>query len=259
MTFTYTEFMQGLGLYFWPFVRIGAMLSILPLFGMRGVPARVRILLSLLVAIVIAPMIPLPPPVDPLSWTGLSYMLQQIIIGLAMGVIFLVVFQAFVIAGQIIAMGMGLAFSVMVDPATGVQTPVVSQYFTILVTLLFLALDGHMMVIYVLVGSFELLPIGANLLTVESFRLVYEFGRFIFSGGVLVALPAITALLLINISFGVITRAAPALNIFAVGFPVTLLAGLVMLMFITPMVLPHLQEMLHRAIDTIEQLRLNPV
>ncbi|AHF01568.1 flagellar biosynthesis protein FliR [Thiomicrospira aerophila AL3] len=259
MTFTYTEFIQGLGLYFWPFVRIGAMLSIIPLFGMRGVPARVRILLSLLIAIVIAPMIPLPPPVDPFSWTGLGFMVQQILIGLAMGVILMVVFQAFVIAGQLIAMAMGLAFAMMVDPATGVQTPVVSQYFTILVTLLFLALDGHMMVIYILAGSFELLPVGANLLTVESLRLVYEFGRFMFSGGVLVALPAVTALLLINISFGVITRAAPALNIFAVGFPVTLLAGLVMLLFITPMVLPHLQELLNRAIDTIELLRLNPL
>lgn len=258
MTFTYAEFMQGLGLYFWPFVRIGAMLSIIPLFGMRGVPARVRILLSLLVAIIIAPMIPMPPPVDPLSWTGLGFMVQQIMIGLAMGIIFLVVFQAFVIAGQIIAMGMGLAFSVMVDPATGVQTPVVSQYFTILVTLLFLALDGHMLVIYTLVTSFEYMPVGANLLTLESIQLVYEFGRFMFSAGVLIALPAITALLLINISFGVITRAAPALNIFAVGFPVTLLAGLVMLMFITPMVLPHLQELLQRAVDTIGQFRLNP-
>lgn len=259
MTFTYTEFMQGFGLYFWPFVRIGAMLSIIPLFGMRGVPARVRILFSLLVAMIIAPMIPLPPPVDPLSWTGLGFMVQQIMIGVAMGIIFMVVFQAFVIAGQLIAMAMGLAFAMMVDPATGVQTPVVSQYLTILVTLLFLALDGHMMVIYVLAGSFELLPVGANLLTVESFRLVYEFGRFMFSGGVLVALPAVTALLLINISFGVITRAAPALNIFAVGFPVTLLAGLVMMIFITPMVLPHLQELLNRAIDTIELLRLNPL
>jgi flagellar biosynthetic protein FliR len=181
-----------------------------------------------------------------------------VLIGLAMGIIFLVVFQAFVIAGQIIAMGMGLAFSVMVDPATGVQTPVVSQYFTILVTLLFLALDGHMLVIYTLVASFEYMPIGANLLTMESIQLVYEFGRFMFSAGVLIALPAITALLLINISFGVITRAAPALNIFAVGFPITLLAGLVMLMFITPMVLPHLQELLHRAVDTIGQLRLTP-
>jgi flagellar biosynthetic protein FliR len=257
MTFTYAEFMQGLGLYFWPFVRIGAMLSIIPLFGMRGVPARVRIILSLLVAIIIAPMIPVPPPVDPLSWTGLGFMIQQILIGLAMGIIFLVVFQAFVIAGQIIAMGMGLAFSVMVDPATGVQTPVVSQYFTILVTLLFLGLDGHMMVIYTLVGSFEYLPVGANLLTQESLKLVFEFGEFMFSGGVMVALPAVTALLMINIAFGVITRAAPALNIFAVGFPVTLLAGLVMLIFTTPMVLPHLEELLNRALNTIEQLRLN--
>lgn len=259
MSFSYHEYLQLIGLYFWPFVRIGAMLSIIPLFGMRAVPVRSRLILSVMITIVIAPMLPLPPPVDPFTWLGLLYLMQQILIGLAMGVIFLVVFQAFVVAGHMIAMGMGLAFASMVDPASGVQAPVVSQYFTIIVTLLFLALNGHLMVIYAVADSFVLLPIGSNFLTADSFQLVYEFGSFMFSAGVLVALPAVTALLLINISFGVITRAAPALNIFAVGFPVTLLAGLVMLIFITPMILPHLKELLTRAFETINMLALNPL
>ncbi|MEA1988421.1 MAG: flagellar biosynthetic protein FliR, partial [Pseudomonadota bacterium] len=175
---------------------------------------------------------------------------------LAMGVIFLVVFQAFVIAGHLIAMGMGLAFASMVDPGSGVQAPIVSQYFTIVVTLLFLAMNGHLLVIQVMVDSFEYLPIGINFLTADSLRLLVEFGSYMFSAGVLVALPAITALLLINVAFGVVTRAAPSLNIFAVGFPVTLLTGLVMLSLTTPLILPHLQELIHRAVELITQLKL---
>ncbi|MDY0136927.1 MAG: flagellar biosynthetic protein FliR [Thiomicrospira sp.] len=256
MTFTYQEYLQLIGLYFWPFVRIGAMLSVIPLFGLRSVPVRSRLILAIMITLVVAPMLPLPEPVDPFTWKGLIYMLQQVVIGLAMGIIFMVVFQAFVMAGNLIAMAMGLAFASMVDPGTGVQSPIVSQYFTIFVTLLFLALNGHLMVIYAVAESFTQLPIGINFLTLDTLKLVYNFGGYMFSAGVLIALPALTALLLINISFGVITRAAPALNIFAVGFPITLLAGLLMLYFTTPMLLPHLQELLTRAFETIAQFEL---
>ena len=256
MTFNYPEFLQLVGLYFYPFVRIGAMLSIIPLYGIRAVPVRTRVILTVFLTIVIAPALALPPPVDPFTMKGVLFILQQVLIGLAMGVIFLVVFQAFVIAGHLIAMGMGLAFASMVDPGSGVQAPVVSQYFTIVVTLLFLAMNGHLLVIQVMADSFEYLPIGINFLTADSLRLLVEFGSYMFSAGVLVALPAITALLLINVAFGVVTRAAPSLNIFAVGFPVTLLTGLVMLSLTTPLILPHLQELIHRAVELITQLKL---
>lgn len=256
MTFSYPEFLQLLGLYFYPFVRIGAMLSIIPLFGIRAVPVRFKVILAIFLTLVIAPNLALPPPTDPFTWLGVLFLMQQVVIGLAMGLVFLVVFQAFVIAGHLIAMGMGLAFAQMVDPGTGVNSPVVSQYFTIVVTLLFLALNGHLLVIQVVADSFDYLPIGSNFFNVESLRLLVEFGSYMFSAGVLIALPAITALLLINVSFGVVTRAAPALNIFAVGFPVTLLTGLIMLSLTTPLILPHLQELVHRAIEVITQLRL---
>lgn len=256
MVFSYSEFLQLAGLYFYPFVRIGAMLSIIPIFGIRAVPVRSKVILSVFLTLVIAPSLSLPPPTDPFTWQGILILLQQIGIGLAMGLVFLVVFQAFVIAGHMIAMGMGLAFAQMVDPGTGVNSPVVSQYFTIVVTLLFLALNGHLLVIQVVADSFDYLPVGTNFFTQASLRSLFEFGAYMFSAGVLIALPAVTALLLINISFGVVTRAAPALNIFAVGFPITLLSGLVMLALITPLVLPHLQELVTRAIDVITNLKL---
>lgn len=257
MSISYHDFLQLIGLYFWPFVRIGAMLSVIPLFSMRGVPVRARLLLSVVITLVVAPALDLPAPVDPLTWLGLLYMLQQVLIGLAMGVIFLVIFQAFVVAGHLIAMGMGLAFASMVDPATGMQSPVVSQYFTIIATLLFLAFNGHLLVIQVLVDSFTFLPVGANMLSAESMMLVASFGGYMFSAGVLIALPAITALLLINISFGVVARAAPSLHVFSIGFPVTLISGLVMMMMITPVLMPHLQEITMRSLEAIRDLQLN--
>ncbi|MBN2864686.1 MAG: flagellar biosynthetic protein FliR [Thiotrichales bacterium] len=256
MTFSYVEFLQLLGLYFWPFVRIGAMLSIVPLFSLQSITMQTRVILTLFITIVVAPNLALPPPVDPFTWQGVLFLIQQILIGLAMGTVFLIVFQAFIIAGHIIAMGMGLAFAQMVDPGTGVSSPIVSQYFSIIVTLLFLALNGHLLIIQVVVDSFEYLPIGVHFLTQESLRNLVEFGSYMFSAGVLVALPAVTALLLINVAFGVVTRAAPALNIFAVGFPVTLLTGLVMLSLTTPLILPHLQELIHRSVELITNFKL---
>ncbi len=256
MSFSYPEFLQLVGLYFYPFVRIGAMLSILPIYGVRSVPTQAKLFITLFITMAVAPSLALPPPVDPFTWQGILFILQQVLIGLAMGVVFLVVFQAFVVAGHMIAMGMGLAFASMVDPGTGSQAPIVSQYFTIIATLLFLALNGHLLVIQVMVDSFDYLPVGTSFLNRESLRLIVEFGSYMFSAGVLIALPAITALLLINISFGVVTRAAPSLNIFAVGFPITLLTGLVMLSLTTPLILPHMQELIRHAIDLILQLRL---
>ncbi len=256
MTFSYPEFLQLVGLYFYPFVRIGAMFAIIPIFSFRSVPARFKIILILFITLAVAPSLNLPPPVDPFTWKGILFILQQMLIGLAMGVVFLVVFQAFVMAGHVIAMAMGLAFASMVDPGSGSQAPIVSQYFSIIVTLLFLALNGHLLVIQMIVDSFEYLPIGIDFLNRESLRLIFEFGVYMFSAGVLIALPAVTALLLVNIAFGVVTRAAPALNIFAVGFPVTLLAGLVLLSLVTPLMLPHLQELIRHALDVVSQLRL---
>ncbi len=256
MTFSYSEFLQLAGLYFYPFVRISAMFAIIPIFSSRSVSVKFKLILTVFITLAVAPSLALPPPVDPFTWKGVLFISQQILIGLAMGLIFLVVFQAFVMAGHMVAMAMGLAFASMVDPGTGAQSPIVSQYFTIIVTLLFLALNGHLLVIQVVVESFEYLPIGVSFLNQDSLRLIFEFGSYIFLSGVLIALPAVTALLLVNVAFGVVTRAAPALNIFAVGFPITLLAGLILLSLITPLILPHLQELIRSALVTISQLQL---
>ncbi len=257
MSFSFHEFLQYLGLYFWPFVRLGAALAMIPLFSMPAVPMRARLLLVVFVVLAAAPQLSLPPPIDPFTAEGLLVMLQQVVIGLAMGLIFLVIFQAFVVGGHFVSMGMGLAFASMADPTSGVNSPVVSQFFTVMATLLFLALNGHLLVIQVVVDSFRLLPVGVHMLSPETLKAVAGFGAYMFSAGVLMALPVVTTLLLVNFAFGIMSRAAPAMNIFAVGFPITLLTGLVLLSLMSPFLLEHLRALIEQGTGMIGQFRLN--
>jgi len=256
MTFSYTEFMQLLGLYFWPFVRLSGLLLMVPLFSGTYVSMRIRLFLAVFITLAVAPSLTLPPPIDPFTWHGILLIMQQLGIGVAIGLIFTVVFQAFVIAGHLASMAMGLAMASMVDPATGVNTPIIGRYFTIIATLLFLLMNGHVLVFKSIVQSFETLPIVLHFFTQDSLKLIFNFGAQMFESGVAIALPLVTALLLVNISFGVIARAAPALNIFAVGFPVTLLVGLIMLLFITPLVLPNLVLLMNTLVELLSKLEL---
>ncbi|MOA07627.1 Flagellar biosynthetic protein FliR [compost metagenome] len=135
-------------------------------------------------------------------------------------------FQAFVIAGQIISIQMGMGFASMVDPTNGVSVAVIGQFLTMLVTLLFLGMNGHLVVFEVLAESFTTLPVGSAVLTTHFWEIANKLG-WVLGAAMLLVLPAITALLVVNIAFGIMTRAAPQLNIFSIGFPLTLVLGLV--------------------------------
>jgi len=249
-----SSWMNGL---FWPFTRIAAALAIAPVFGARMVPVRVRLLIAVSLTLVVAPLLGPAPAVDALSVTAVVVTIQQMLIGLILGFGVQLVFAAFVLAGQTTAMGMGLGFASMVDPQNGVQVPVVGQYFVVTATLLFLAMNGHLAMIRVLVDSFELLPVGTDALSREAMNAVAHWGGRLFADAVLVALPAVAAILLANLSFGVVSRAAPQLNIFGVGFPVVMTLGFVALIFAVPNLLPQLQHMLDNsfsAIVDIEQM-----
>lgn len=228
----------------WPFMRISAMLAAVPFFGARRIPVRVRIGLALLLTWFVLPLIPEPPAVPLISLESLLISVQQVLIGVAMGFILQMVFAAFSIAGENIAMGMGLGFASMTDPQYGITVPVVSQYYAILVMLLFLALNGHLVLIYLLVNSFNGLPVGQGGLGPDGLWSLITWGTHMYAAAALVALPAIAALLLVNLAFGVITRAAPQLNIFAVGFPMTILVGFVIILFTLPALTPHVRNLL---------------
>jgi len=220
----------------WPLLRVGSFVLASPVLGAKSIPVRTRVVLALAIAWILAPIVHAP-EINPLSAAGLLISLQQIALGLGMGFIFHMAFATVVIAGQSIAMAMGLGFASAVDPQNGVQVPVVSQFYMILATLVFLALDGHLLLIQTIHHSFELLPVGAQWPRELAWKIV-QWGSQMFISGLLIALPALASLLLVNLAFGVITRSAPQLNIFAVGFPITLLAGFALILLSLPSFLP---------------------
>lgn len=216
------------GQFLWPLIRIGAFFMVVPVIGAQTVPPRIRLLLALLLTMAIAPQLRDLPQPDPLSPLSVVLVAQQLLIGIGLGLFLQLMMQAFIMTGQIIAMKMGLGFASLNDPVNGVVVTVVSQFNLILATLLFLAMNGHLVMIDVLVESFRTLPVGLHP-GGERLMALVSWGSWMFAAAVLMALPAVTALLIINSTLGVITRAAPQLNIFAIGFPLMLLLGFVIL------------------------------
>lgn len=211
----------------WPFLRIGAMLLAVPVLSIDAVSVRIRVLLTLALTLMIYPMVDWP-TIDPVSAAGLSEIVNQILIGVLMGVFLQVVTAAVVVGGQAIANAMGLSMATMVDPGLG-TVPLMSQFLLIIATLIFLSVGGHVLVIGILLRSFETFPVGVAFIGEADFAALIEWSAMIFLGGVLLALPVMVALLLVNAGVGVVTRAAPSLNIFAVGFPVFFLTGYLIL------------------------------
>ena len=199
-----------------------------PLFSIRAVPARVRLILSVAITLVVMPLLPPLPAVEMFSYTGFMMAIAQIMIGLTSGFILQLVFAAIVFTGQGIALSMGLGFSMMVDPQSGQQVPVVAQLYTVTTTLIFISLDGHLLLIQMLLDSFKTLPIGIDGIDQAGIWSILLWSSRMFAGGLLLAMPVVASLLLVNVIFGVAARAAPQLQIFSVGFPVTLMLGLLL-------------------------------
>lgn len=233
--------------YVYPFARISGLLMVMPLIGTRMVSMRVRLLLAVSITLVIVPMLPPIAPVEAFSFASVIIILQQLLIGVLMGFVVELLMQVFVIAGQLIAMQTGLGIATTVDPSQGASVVVISQWFLFMVSLVFLALNGHLVLIEILVDSFRSIPIGLASFSVEQFGLLVRWSGWMLAAAVVISLPAMTALLIVNLAFGVMTRAAPQLNIFALGFPVTMIVGLLIMWL-------NMDEMalgFHRYMDTL--------
>lgn len=254
MHFAAGDITAFLGSFLWPFFRIGSMFMVAPITGGQYVPVRARLMLSVAVTFVVMPLLPAPIAADPFSLTVITLILQQILIGVAMGFVLMLVFSAIVTGGQLIAMQMGLGFAAMVDPANGQQVPVLSQLYLMMTTLLFLAIDGHLILIALLVESFQTLPIGPEGLDRDGFWAIASWGSKMFAGAVWMALPALASLLLVNIAFGVMARAAPQLNIFSIGFPVTMMMGFIVVLYTLPNVVPQFNLLLEQGFDLLKFL-----
>ncbi len=254
MTLSLAEIMGWVGTYLWVLIRVAAVLMVAPVFGARGVPKRWRALAAMAFSLVIAPTLPAPPAIDPLSALGILLVAQQIVIGVTMGFVLGMIISAFMMAGEAMSLGMGLGFAQTVDPQNGVSVPLVSQFLTIVVTLLFIALDGPALTVKMLADSFLWLPIAPVGLTAADFWRVVGFGQAMFVNAVLIALPVIISLLMVNIAMGVITRAAPQLNIFSIGFPATLLIGFFLILVSSPVWLPNLEHFLQQTLQFLSDL-----
>lgn len=242
-TVTTLEIMQLVQAWLWPFFRIAGLLMAAPIIGTRSVPVRVRLMLAIAITIVVFPAIPKVPDIEPISAEGFLITIQQVITGIAMGLCMRVIFVALELAGQAIGQLMGLMMANMVDPMNGNNVPIIGQFYLLLATLLFLVVDGHLMMIQVLVNSFTSLPIGTTGITNNG---IWEFINWtgeIISIAVIIALPAIVSLLIVNLSFGVMTRSAPQLNIFAVGFPIMIILGVLIIFFSLNTFVPHMIQM----------------
>ncbi len=221
--------------FLWPMLRISALMLTAPLFAQAAFNVRLRVLLALVLTWLVYPLYEWP-VVDPTSAAGLKELVNQVMIGSLAGLILQVVVAAVVVAGQSAAASMGLAMASMMDPNMG-SVPVVSQFLFLLASLVLVSSGGHAILLSLILESFRTLPIGTSILTPTSLTLVLRWSTMIFLGGVLVALPIMIAMLFVNIGVGIVSRAAPSLNVFSLGFPAAIAGGfLVLFIFLGSMV-----------------------
>jgi len=237
--------------FFWPFFRVLGLVLAEPVLGHRSIPRSTKVGLTIVLALVIAPLLPKPPTVPLFSYESFFIAIQQLVIGLAMGFVVRLALTAAEMAGQLMGLQMGLGFAVFFDPQTSAQTAVVGQFMGLFTMLLFLGLNGHYMVVSALAESFRVLPVGLAPLSSGAFLGLAQAGADIFSYGLLIALPVVATLLIANVSFGILSRAAPQLNLFAVGFPVTLAVGFLGLYLLVPVLGPTLTHLLEHSIQTM--------
>lgn len=251
---TSAQLAAWLGAFLWPFIRILALVSTAPVLGDPAIPRRVKVALAALLAFALAPAVGEAAPVPFMSAAGVWLVLQQVLVGVAMGFSMRMVFAAVQSAGEYIGLQMGLSFASFFDPASGGQTAVVSRFLFMLAALIYLSVDGHLQLIAVLAGSFESVPVAPSGLAAAGWLQLARSAGEIFASGLLLALPLVTALLVLNLAMGILNRASPQFSIFAVGFPITLLAGIGMLYLLVPHLAAFLDPRFANALASVAQV-----
>ncbi|MGQ0618851.1 MAG: flagellar biosynthetic protein FliR [Panacagrimonas sp.] len=214
--------------------RVASLLMLAPVFGERGIPPTVRLMLVLPLTLLIVPMVPAAQPLPLFSAIWVAAMAQQVLIGIAMGLSLRLIFEAFALAGELIANSMGLGFAQLADPVRGVNAPIVGQFLVVVASLLFVATGAYLTVIDALVDSFRNRAVSDTVLDLASLRLMIDWAGSLFAGGVQLALPVLASMIAVNLAIGVLGRSAPTINLMAVGFPLTLTLGLLMLQWLMP-------------------------
>jgi flagellar biosynthetic protein FliR len=225
VTLNASDVSMWVGRFWWPTLRVGGFVLAAPIASETVIPGFVKIILSVSLALLMAPLVQIPAGLSIFSGTGLLAAVQELLIGVAIGMVVQLTFEALTFAGQTISLTMGLGFATLVDPQRGANTTVIGQMFMIFGMLTYLAVNGHLVLLGTLAESFQTLPIGAAHIGGNFLLSVALWGARVFESGLLIALPAVIALVIVNLALGVVTRAAPQLNLFGIGFTITLLCG----------------------------------
>jgi len=212
-------------------LRIGSFLLAAPFFGSRMVPLNIRIILTFSLSIFLYGWIEVPNVIS-LSALGLvGLVFTEAAIGISSGLIFAIAFSAVALVGEKIASTSGLSFAIQMDPATGTQAPIVSQFFTLFILMIFFATDYHLYVFSIVLDSYNIIPIGGKISLLNFYEAIIISSENMFANASLIMLPMVGVLLLINLAVGIITRSAPQLNLFSFGFPITILSTMFILYF----------------------------
>jgi len=256
ISFTSAQLNEWIAFLFYPMVRVLALIASSPVIGTRFVPIRVKIGLAVLITLVVAPTLELRGLPDPASAEGLLILVQQIAAGLMMGFSIRLIFAAIEMAGDLAGMQMGLGFANFFDPQNSTVRPVLAQFLGIIAAITFVSMDLHLFMFAALVDSFHSFPIANTTPSADAFHTTAEWGGSLFAYALQFSLPLIAALLITNLALGILTRSAPQLNIFAVGFPITIAIGFAILILLIPFIAPMLDFMFRQAIDTVGRIML---
>jgi flagellar biosynthesis protein FliR len=246
---TYAQLNAWMAAFLWPLVRILALVATGPVFGNMSVSTPVKIGLSCFITITVAPTLGPMPPYTVFSAMGVWIIVNQFLIGAALGLTMQIVFNVIEATGEFVGLGMGLGFATFFDAQASGSSAVLSSYMNVFGMLVFLVLDGHLQMISALVATFQTLPISADMLAAAGWRAYANYGGTIFSMGLLLSLPVVAALLIANLALGILNRAAPQIGVFQIGFPLTMLVGMLLLQLMVPNMVPFFSRLFDNGIE----------
>ncbi len=249
ISFTTTELYAWIGGLLWPLTRILGLVAAAPVFGNTAVPILIKTTLGVLLAAIVGPTLPPVPAVDPTSWAGILIVAQELLIGVAMGFAMRLVFAAVEFAGEVASSTMGFSFATFFDPSSAGRSSAISQFLALVATMAFLAMNAHLVLIEALAESFFTLPISATPMSLSAPLEMVRWGSRVFSAGLQIAMPIVAAMLITNIALAILTRAAPQLNLFGIGFPITLGAGFLIISLTLPYLGTPLQNLFNQGIE----------
>ena len=239
----------------WPLTRVLGVIGFAPIYNHRAIPNQVKLGIGVMLTLIILPTLPPMPHFEIFSLQGLLLLVQQLIIGMAIGFTIRLVFAGIELAGQLIGMSMGLGFASFYDPQTQGQSTALNQFLVLIAMLIFLSLDGHLLIITAVANSFITMPISVDGGSINPMKIAM-WGENIFSSGLILAMPVVAALLITNMALGILTKTAPQLNLFGIGFPVTLSIGFVVLALSLPGMLKPIENFIEQGLSNMGQVAI---